>query len=303
MLVDIRSKLPSKNEATNDLKPERRAPLGLEKALQENGIDTQLDGAKRSLSIQGLPAGGRLSLGTNRGDGAWSLSLADAPQAYFIPPPNSDKSYRLTVRLIGMDDDGLGIGTTIGLFEIEVGPASDDLEGEVTGAQMEEALAKARTEWEAAESERLAEESERWQSEEAERVRALEDTFKTEAERRLEAARATWEAETNDRLVSQESAGRAETEELLARAETKWRSEEIERRRKAAEEQKKYEEQRLTAEKQRWRAEVDELVRELEDSWNTKITQRLPVWIAIAQHEQKLRPGMMVEVRIDVRGR
>ena len=35
----------------------------------------------------------------------------------------------------------------------------------------------------------------------------------------------------------------------------------------------------------------------------TKITQRLPVRIAIAQREQKLRPGMMVEVRIDVRGR
>jgi membrane fusion protein (multidrug efflux system) len=35
----------------------------------------------------------------------------------------------------------------------------------------------------------------------------------------------------------------------------------------------------------------------------TKITQRLPVRIAVAQREQKLRPGMMVEVRIDVRGR
>jgi membrane fusion protein (multidrug efflux system) len=35
----------------------------------------------------------------------------------------------------------------------------------------------------------------------------------------------------------------------------------------------------------------------------TKITQRLPVRIAIEQREQKLRPGMMVEVRIDVRGR
>lgn len=35
----------------------------------------------------------------------------------------------------------------------------------------------------------------------------------------------------------------------------------------------------------------------------TKITQRLRVRIAIAQREQKLRPGMMVEVRIDVRGR
>jgi len=35
----------------------------------------------------------------------------------------------------------------------------------------------------------------------------------------------------------------------------------------------------------------------------TKITQRLPVRIAISQREQELRPGMMVEVRIDVRGR
>ena len=35
----------------------------------------------------------------------------------------------------------------------------------------------------------------------------------------------------------------------------------------------------------------------------TKITQRLPVRIGIEQREQKLRPGMMVEVRIDVRGR
>jgi len=33
----------------------------------------------------------------------------------------------------------------------------------------------------------------------------------------------------------------------------------------------------------------------------TKITQRLPVRIAIEQRQQKLRPGMMVEVEIDVR--
>ena len=33
----------------------------------------------------------------------------------------------------------------------------------------------------------------------------------------------------------------------------------------------------------------------------TKVTQRLPVRIAIDQRENKLRPGMMVEIRIDVR--
>lgn len=35
----------------------------------------------------------------------------------------------------------------------------------------------------------------------------------------------------------------------------------------------------------------------------TKITQRLPVRIAIDQHGRKLRPGMMVEVNIDIRDR
>jgi membrane fusion protein (multidrug efflux system) len=35
----------------------------------------------------------------------------------------------------------------------------------------------------------------------------------------------------------------------------------------------------------------------------TKITQRLPVRIAIGQHGKKLRPGMMVEVNIDIRDR
>ena len=33
----------------------------------------------------------------------------------------------------------------------------------------------------------------------------------------------------------------------------------------------------------------------------TKITQRLPVRIAIDQKERLLRPGMMVEVNIDIR--
>ena len=33
----------------------------------------------------------------------------------------------------------------------------------------------------------------------------------------------------------------------------------------------------------------------------TKITQRLPVRIAIDQKDRKLRPGMMVEISIDVR--
>ena len=35
----------------------------------------------------------------------------------------------------------------------------------------------------------------------------------------------------------------------------------------------------------------------------TKITQRLPVRIGIDQKQQMLRPGMMVEIRIDVRER
>lgn len=34
----------------------------------------------------------------------------------------------------------------------------------------------------------------------------------------------------------------------------------------------------------------------------TKVTQRLPIRIGIEQQERKLRPGMMVEIRIDVRG-
>ena len=33
----------------------------------------------------------------------------------------------------------------------------------------------------------------------------------------------------------------------------------------------------------------------------TKITQRLPVRIAIDQKERRLRPGMMVEINIDIR--
>jgi len=34
----------------------------------------------------------------------------------------------------------------------------------------------------------------------------------------------------------------------------------------------------------------------------TKVTQRLPVKIAVAQRDGKLRPGMMVEVVVDVDG-
>jgi membrane fusion protein (multidrug efflux system) len=33
----------------------------------------------------------------------------------------------------------------------------------------------------------------------------------------------------------------------------------------------------------------------------TKVTQRLPIRVKIEQRERKLRPGMMVEIRIDVR--
>jgi hypothetical protein len=272
LLVELRSRPADAEGKGLSAKSGAALPLRLPDTLSERGFDLN-DGSISSIVIEGLPEGARLNLGKNRGDRTWSLSPTDAASANLLPPPGleEDRELTLTVRVLGADDEGLSVVSTVALFDIKVAAST----ATPTVSEVEEALNAARAEWEAerdqaiaqalaehsaaegaringleaqirAEAERsLTDANKRWASNETERLTSLEETYKAEVERRIEAARSVWESEQTERVAKLESAWRAETEEKLARAETEWRTAEIDRRRTAAEEQKKAEEDQL----------------------------------------------------------
>ncbi|MFD1108546.1 hypothetical protein [Pseudoroseomonas ludipueritiae] len=76
-------------------------PLDLSAAL----VDT--DGSETLfVLVSGLPAGARLSAGTFRGDGAWSLTAAEARHVSLLPPKDFAGTLPLTVTAIAQEGNG-----------------------------------------------------------------------------------------------------------------------------------------------------------------------------------------------------
>jgi hypothetical protein len=76
-------------------------PLDLSAALVD------MDGSERlSFLVSGLPAGARLSAGTLRGPGAWSLTAEEARHVSLLPPRDFAGTLLLTVTAIAQEQDG-----------------------------------------------------------------------------------------------------------------------------------------------------------------------------------------------------
>ncbi|MBF0452953.1 MAG: hypothetical protein HQK75_19790, partial [Candidatus Magnetomorum sp.] len=58
------------------------------------------DSETLNLIVSGMPAGAKLSAGTDNGDGTWTLSENEIPEAQIIPPHQDDKEFTLTITIL-----------------------------------------------------------------------------------------------------------------------------------------------------------------------------------------------------------
>jgi len=79
-----------------------------------------------SMTISGVPQGASLSLGTDQGNGVWSLTetdLANIENLTITPPLHSDVDFDLTVTAISQDGDDTA--TTTDTLHVDVGAVAD----------------------------------------------------------------------------------------------------------------------------------------------------------------------------------
>ncbi len=135
-------------------------PLDIQGELAQRGLSGKL-----AVIAEGLPTGGALSAGTNKGDGTWSLGLDDLSGLCFIAPTGQTGGHTLTIRVqrLRLDSDGFDLATTAALFDMRVGDGAGganlaEPSGEAAptaqarleqGFTVEQILAQAREEWQA----------------------------------------------------------------------------------------------------------------------------------------------------------
>ncbi len=132
-------------------------PLDIRGELAQRGLSGKL-----TIIAEGLPTGGALSAGTDKGDGTWSLGLDDLSGLCFIVPTGQTGGHTLAIRVLRLDLDSLGfeLATTAALFDMRVGggaeaaPAAQALREQ--GFTVEQILAQAREEWQAKADAKLA---------------------------------------------------------------------------------------------------------------------------------------------------
>jgi hypothetical protein len=83
-------------------------------AIEASFTTPDADGSERLRDIariEGVPAAARLSLGREIAPGAWEVATADllAGRVAILPPPDSDATIRLTLRVVAEDADAAGV--------------------------------------------------------------------------------------------------------------------------------------------------------------------------------------------------
>jgi hypothetical protein len=75
--------------------------------------------------VSGLPAGARLSAGTFRGDGAWSLTAQEARHVLLLPPADFAGTIALTVTAVAQEGDGGSQARSIAVLPVHVAGVVD----------------------------------------------------------------------------------------------------------------------------------------------------------------------------------
>jgi VCBS repeat-containing protein len=93
-------------------------------SISVSGTDT--DGSEfLSLEISGVPAGAKLSAGTDNGDGSWTLTPNQASGLTFLPPPNANGPYDLVVTAVSHETSNGDTATTSAIIHVDVAPMPD----------------------------------------------------------------------------------------------------------------------------------------------------------------------------------
>jgi hypothetical protein len=240
----------------------RAIPLKLAPLLQPYRKEGRL-----SLRVEHMQQRARLSRGRNNGDGSWSLASDELDDLEYLSPEGMGDAQSLSVRIIGLDQDG----TTLAILEVPLlhggKPASAGQGGAATAvARDQDALIErqrdelkslksvlAEREAELANIRHAAERKETELSPDnlASELAAARESWKRELEQRLadaaaqstatlERAQTTWQAEqaaliakaekrTDDRVAEAEERSRREAKDTLVRTEAAWKAAEAKR--------------------------------------------------------------------------
>jgi len=84
------------------------------------------DGSERlSLLLSGLPPGARLTAGTPRGGGTWSLTPEEARGLALLPPPDFAGTFSLTLTAVAQEDDGGAQAVAIATLPVRIAAVVD----------------------------------------------------------------------------------------------------------------------------------------------------------------------------------
>ena len=267
-------------------------------------------GGRISVIIEGMPAGSRLSAGTNNGDKTWSLTAKDLEGLELQVPEGKGGEHALTARVLRFDDDGYDVANTVALLDIKVQvPAEAGESGPSTKAESDEAteerlkteqaqwqagaerhLAAARTTWETESTMQIAAAKAKWDADAAKRLESAKAQWSTAEREGLTAAKATWEADAAKRLESTKAQWITAERDSLAAEKANWDAGAAKRLETAKKQWSTAESQGLTAEKANWQDQEERRLADEKAAWDKQASDRLNAAKAswVRQTEQQL---------------
>lgn len=247
-------------------------PAGL-KAKSRKRVSVALDiadelaerdiGGRLSVIVECMPAGARLSAGTNNGDKTWSLTAEDLDGLELLVPEGMGGDHALTARVLRFDDDGYDVANTVALLDLHVHVPAEagatDLSAE-SESDAEERLNAEKARWQVEAEQQLAAARAGWERDTAKQIAAAKTKWEADAAKRLEGAKAQWISAQREELTNAKAAWEAGTAKRLDRTKAEWSAAEREH---------------LNAAKAKWESEAALRLASVKAQWSTTESQGL----------------------------
>ncbi|MCW5729147.1 MAG: hypothetical protein KIT20_00200 [Alphaproteobacteria bacterium] len=135
---DFEASTPSLSVVAASGKEDQPIALNIQAAL------TDTDGSETlAIVISGVPAGAKLSAGTDMGNGVWSLNQAQLAGLTLTPPKNSDADFALKVTAVATESNGGATASAEAVLAVAVEAVADlpDLAVKAASGQEDQAVA------------------------------------------------------------------------------------------------------------------------------------------------------------------
>ena len=149
-----------------------------------------------ALRFEHMPQTSRLSCGRNNGDRSWSVAEHELNDLKYHPPESMAESHELSVRVVGLDQDG----ATLAVLSVPIAIDSNVASFARQAVPSERTLPPSRVERDADRIGEIAALEKRT----ADRLEQARAQWQREAEETLERARAAWQADQGSQLASTE---------------------------------------------------------------------------------------------------